>query len=80
MVLEIYCRKAERKIEGKRGRLTTTTWREGRWKRERKRARDESKQERLELKRERRRPAAPFIAVWATLQLPGNCGEEHTWL
>jgi hypothetical protein len=24
--------------------------------------------------------AALFIVGWATLLLPGNCGEEHTWL
>jgi hypothetical protein len=30
--------------------------------------------------RERRGQASPFIVGWAILQLPGNCGEEHTWL
>jgi hypothetical protein len=37
-------------------------------------------EERQELKRERRGQAAPFIVGWATLLLPGNCGEEHTWI
>jgi hypothetical protein len=35
--------------------------------------------EKQELKREKRGQAAPFIVGWATL-LPGNYGEEHTWL
>jgi hypothetical protein len=30
------------------------------------------------LKRERRCQAVPFIVVWATLLLPGNCGAGHT--
>ena len=47
--------------------------------RERRRARDESKKGES-LKREKRGQAAPFIVVWATLLLSGNCGEEHTWL
>ena len=53
-------------------------WREGEGS-ERKRARDESKKGEG-LKRERKGQAAPFIVGWATLLLPGNCGEEHTWL
>ena len=32
------------------------------------------------LKRARRGQAAPLIVGWAILLLPGNCGEEHTWL
>jgi hypothetical protein len=32
------------------------------------------------LKRVRRGQAAPFIVGWAILLLPGNCGEERTWL
>jgi hypothetical protein len=32
------------------------------------------------LKRGRRGQAAPFIVGWAILLLPGNCGEEPTWL
>jgi hypothetical protein len=77
MVLELHYRKAGRKREGrKRERLAMTMWREGVKGRER-RARDESKKgENLK----RRGQAAPFIVGWATLLLPGNCGEEHTWL
>jgi hypothetical protein len=42
MILELYCRKAGRKREGKRGKMDMATWRE--WEeRERRRARDESK-------------------------------------
>ena len=45
---------------------------------ERRRARYESmKGESL---RREKGQAAPFILGWATLLLPGNCGEEHTWL
>ena len=80
MVLELYCRRAGRKKEGRkreRGRPRPRgKWGEGR---ERRRARDESKKGES-LKRERRGQAAPFIVGWATLLLPGNCGEEHTWL
>ena len=53
--------------------------RERREGRERRRARDENKKSES-LKRERRGQAAPFIVGWAILLLPGNCGEEHTWL
>ena len=53
-------------------------WREGEG-RERRRARDESKKGES-LKRVRKGRAAPFIVGWAILLLPGNCGEEHTWL
>jgi hypothetical protein len=44
----------------------------------RRKVRDESK--RGKNLREQRGQAAPFIVGWATLLLPGNCGEEHTWL
>jgi hypothetical protein len=54
-------------------------WRERGEVRERRRARDESKKGES-LKRERRDQAVPVIVCWATLLLPGNCGEEHTWL
>jgi hypothetical protein len=56
------------------------TWKEGgKGERERRRARGESKKgENLE--RTRRGQAASFIVGWAILLLPGNCGEEHTWL
>jgi hypothetical protein len=47
--------------------------------RERRRTRYESKKDER-LKREKRGQAAPFIVGWATLLLPGNFGEEHTWL
>jgi hypothetical protein len=40
--------------------------------------RDESKKGKS-LNRERRGHVAPFIVGWVYL-LPGNCGEEHTWL
>jgi hypothetical protein len=54
-------------------------WREG-GKRERERAREESKKGES-LKREEG-PSSPFYSGlgWAILLLPGNCGEEHTWL
>jgi hypothetical protein len=42
MALELYCRKAGRKREGKRERPAMATWREGEG-RERRRARDDSK-------------------------------------
>jgi hypothetical protein len=32
------------------------------------------------LKRARRGQAGPLIVGWAIRLLPGNCGEEHTWL
>ena len=32
------------------------------------------------LKRARRVQAAPLTVGWAILLLPGNSGEEHTWL
>jgi hypothetical protein len=47
--------------------------------RERRRARDESKKGES-LKRERSSQAALFTVGWATLLLPSNCGKEHTWL
>jgi hypothetical protein len=73
MVLELYCRKARRKREGrKKERGQPWPHRE----RGEGRARNENKKgERL---RKVRSQAAPFIAGWATL--PGNCEEEHTWL
>jgi hypothetical protein len=51
------------------------------WKgdRERRRAREESKKGES-LKTVRRGQVAPFIVGWAILLLPGNYGEEHTWL
>ena len=62
-----------------RGRLAMVMWRDGGREKERRRARDESKKGEG-LKRERKGQAAPFIVGWATLLLPGNCGEEYTWL
>ena len=44
-----------------------------------KESKDESKKGES-LKRVRRGQAAPFIVSWATLWLPGNSGEEHTWI
>jgi hypothetical protein len=76
MVLELYCREAGRKREGrKRGQ----PWPRGeRWEgRERRRVRDESKKGES-LTRVRRGQAAPFKVGWAILLLPGSCGEEHT--
>jgi hypothetical protein len=43
MVLELYCRNAERKREGKRERPAMAMWREGKGERARRGARDESK-------------------------------------
>ena len=63
MVLELYCRKAGRKREGKRERPAMATWREGEG-RQRRRARDDSKKGES-LKRVRRGQAAPFIVGWA---------------
>jgi hypothetical protein len=60
MVLELYCRKAGRKREGrKRERLAMAMWK-GEEGREKRRARDESKKGEG-LKRARRGQAAPFI-------------------
>jgi hypothetical protein len=64
MVLELYCRKAERKREGRKKErgwlaLPIAMWREGEG-REKRRARDESKKGES-LKRERRGQATPFI-------------------
>jgi hypothetical protein len=42
------------------------------------RASDESKKG--ESLKESKEVPAPFIEGWATLLLPGNCGEEHTRL
>ena len=65
MVLELYCRKAGRKREGrKKERPAMATWREGGRERERRRARDDSKKGES-LKRVRRGQAAPFIVGWA---------------
>lgn len=54
------------------------TWREEGG-REGRRARDKS-QKGESLKRARWGQAAPFILGWSTLLLPGNFGEEYTWL
>ena len=54
-------------------------WREEGRERERRRAREESKKGES-LKRASRGQADPFIVGWAILLLPGNYGEEHTWL
>jgi hypothetical protein len=80
MVLELYCRKAGKKREGKM-RERGQSWPHGErgGGREIRRARDESKKGES-LKRQRRGQASPFRVGWATLLLPGNCGEEHTWL
>ena len=65
MVLELYCRKAERKREGRK-RERGWPWPRGERGegRERRRARDESKKGES-LKRVRRGQAAPFIVGWA---------------
>jgi hypothetical protein len=78
VVLELYCRKARGKREGrKRERPAMATWREG----ERgERGGLEKSKKGESLKRVRRGQAAPFIVDWAILWLSGNCGEEHTWL
>ena len=76
MVLELYCRKAERRA--KRQRVTMVMLREGRrWgKKEDKRwERDETKEARV-----RRGQAAPFIVGWASLMLQRNSVEDHKWL
>jgi hypothetical protein len=79
MVLELYCRKAGRKREGRK-RKTSHGHVERRGEgRERRMAREESKKSES-LKKEKRGQAAPFIVGWATLLLPGNYGAEHTWL
>jgi hypothetical protein len=77
MVLELYCRKTERKREGRRRETGHGHVGEGE-ERRRRRARDENK--RGESLRERRGQTAPFIVGWAILLLQGNCWEEHTWL
>ena len=65
MVLELYCRKAGRKREGRK-RERGQPWPRGERGegRERRRARDESKKGES-LKRARRGQAAPFIVGWA---------------
>jgi hypothetical protein len=76
MVLELYCRKAERKREGKRKRGTSHGHMERRGEGRGKRiTRDNN--ERDENLREK---SPPFIVGWAFLQLQGSCGEEHTWI
>jgi hypothetical protein len=67
MVLELYCRKAGRKREGRK-RERGQPWPRGEWGegRERRRAKDESKKGES-LKTERRGQTAPFIVGWAFL-------------
>jgi hypothetical protein len=78
MVLKFYCRKVERKREGRmRGQPWPRGEREDR--RERRRSRDVSKKCES-LNKKSMGQAAPFIEHWAILLLSGNCGEEHTWL
>jgi hypothetical protein len=55
------------------------TWREG-GREGREKVKSERQEREQELKRERRGQEAPFIVGWATLLLPGNCGEKHTCL
>jgi hypothetical protein len=79
MVLELYCRKAGRKREGrKRERETGHGQVERGEKGEREGGLESKKGE--SLKRVRRGQVAPFIVGWTILLLPGNYGEEHTWL
>ena len=54
------------------------TWREGGKEREREGGLESKKGK--SLKRERWGQAASLIVGWAIWLLPGNCGEEHTWL
>jgi hypothetical protein len=78
MVLELYCRKAGGKREGrKREGEAGHGHMERREKRERKRwkARDRSGKS---LERERWGQAASLIVGWAILLLLGNCGEESS--
>ena len=78
MVLELYCRKAGGKREGrKRERGQPWPCGERGEGRERRRARAESKKGES-LKRVRRGQAAPLIVGWAILLLLGNCGEESS--
>ena len=78
MVLELYCRKAGEREKVERGREAGHGHVERGWKGEREGWLESKKGE--SLKRARRGQAAPFIVGWAILLLPGNCGEEHTWL
>ena len=64
MVLELYCRKTGEGEKVKRERPAMATGRVGDRERERRRARDESK-EGESLKRARRGQAVPFIVGWA---------------
>ena len=64
IVLELYCKKAGRKREGRKRETTSHGHGEKGEGRERKRAREESKKGES-LKRVRRGQAAPFIVGWA---------------
>jgi hypothetical protein len=82
VVLELYCRKAGRRREGRKRKKGQPSPHggggEGEREGERESALESKKGEGL--KRARREQAAPFVVGWAILLLPGNCGEEHTWL
>jgi hypothetical protein len=75
MVLELYCRKAEKKREGRESKISHCHIWVGR-----RRARDENKRGESLRERERMGQAALYIVGWAILQLQGSYGEEHTWL
>ena len=77
MVLELYCRKAGEKREGRKRENPAMAMGEREEGKER-RKKESKKGEGV--KRVRRGQAAPLIVGWAILLLPGNCGEEHTWL
>jgi hypothetical protein len=79
MLLELYCRKAGRKREDRK-RETGHGQVERRGKGGREGGLEMRVRKVREFKRVRRGQAAPFIVGWATLLLPGNCGEKHTWL
>jgi hypothetical protein len=79
MALELYCRKAGRKRECRK-REKGWPWPHGeRGEGKERRVREESKNSES-LKRVRRGQTAHLIEGWAILLLPGNYGEEHTWL
>jgi hypothetical protein len=77
MVLELYCRKAERKREGKAEGPAIATWIEGGGGKGELKMRESKKGKSL---REREKPSSPFYSGLSYLIVAGQLWEEHTWL
>ena len=78
MVLELYYRKAGRRREGRKREAGHGHVKSGEKGKSLEGVLESKKSE--SLKRARRDQAASHIVGWTILLLPGNCGEEHTWL